>query len=220
MVASYWDYCVRAPQPPEELSKMAASLGWSGICILSEAAAQEKKSGGGPQVMFGILLQPGKPGQVADMVRKAGKSHAMVAVVGTSDDVNRAAAETPGIALLLPGAETKIDVIMARLARENGMRIAFEFAPLLHTSLADRGKAFSQMLKNAQAVRKERAPFVISSGAASAFGLRSPSELSALGRLLGFRDPQIRDALGPQLAMEGGKRLSGKWVMRGVEVEE
>jgi ribonuclease P/MRP protein subunit RPP1 len=195
---------------------MAAGMGWSGICILSEKRP-DRKSQGQPGVMHGFLLRPKGPGEVAKLQRN--RDETIVAVLGTSDEVNRVSCENPGVTMLLPGGGTKVDVIMARLAKENGVRIAFEFAPLLHAAPGERGKVFSQMRMNARSVRKMGAPFILSSGALSSYGLRSPPDLSSLGRLLGFSDPQVRESMGPALSEEHGKRRSGRLIMPGVEVE-
>lgn len=219
MAIGLWDYCVRVQEGQEGLSKMAASLGWSGLCVLSEKTGVPEAHEGNVHVMHGVLLFPKKAGDVARMAREEKSRCGIVAIVGTSDEVNRAACETPGVSMLLAGGATKVDVVMARMARENGVRIAFEFAPLLHAAPGERARVFTQMRMNARSVSKMDAPFVISSGALSAHGLRSPSELSSFGRLLGFSDPQIKTAMGPELAAEREKRATGKWVMHGVEVE-
>jgi len=76
----------------------------------------------------------------------------------------------------------------------------------------------STNIEGSQLIRKYRAPFVLTTGAFDASGLRAPSELFALGKVLGFQDKEIKLPLSDFIIKENRKRLSGKWVMPGVEV--
>ncbi len=213
-----WDYCVRDDSDPEILAGMAGKLGWIGICIFGGKPAKAGKSGA--EIARGILIDEKNPEIMKRQVRKARKDFVMIAVEGKDDVVNRAALETPEVDNLLPGRETKIDVVMAKLAKKNSVRIAFEFGALLHSTLEERGRIFSQMLKNAQSVKRFGAPFAIVSGALSEYGLRAPSELTAFGRILGFDESGIKRAMSGYALEENRKRLSGKWISPGVEVEK
>ncbi len=211
----YWDYCVREEALDGDLMKNARLLGFSGICVL----AGGKPAGcDGSYAVCGRLVEAAA-GRLRGVVRAGRKGSLIIAVEGRDDETNRAACEAREVDILIPGPGTKIDVTMARFARDNGVRIAFEFAPLLHSSLVDRGRVFSQMRMNAKSVVKAKAPFVVSSGALSGFGLRSPSDLVSFAKVLGFPEPAARRSMGGELMRENARRLSGKWVMPGVEVE-
>jgi ribonuclease P/MRP protein subunit RPP1 len=212
-----WDYCVRADSDLDKVGKMAGQLGWDGVCVFGEEVKTGKK---GAEMVMGLLIEARNPEQMRKRVRSERKNFGVIAVVGVNDDMNRAACETAGVDLLLPQGDTKIDVVMAKIAREKNVRIGFEFGQLLHSTLEERSTLFSQMLKNAKSVKKFGAPFAIVSGALSEFGLRAPSELMAFGRVLGFEGPEIRDAMSGKAIDENKKRLSGRWLMPGVEVEK
>jgi RNase P/RNase MRP subunit p30 len=160
----YWDYCVRSECDALGAAKTAKELGWEGIVVLSEEGGKFPAPSSGAKIRRGILVRPKSKEQLKKAVKKKRAECALIAVESRDDETNRAAVETPEVDILLPGSETKIDVVMAKLARESDVTIAFEFSALLHSSLEDRGRHFSQMLKNAGSVRKFRAPFVISSG--------------------------------------------------------
>jgi len=216
----FWDYCVREGADIKEAIAMAEKLGLSGICVLGREDAKLPPVKSKTEAVRGLLVEEKNPDLMRKKVRKNRKNFQIIAVAGKDDTMNRIAIETPEVDMLLPGGETKIDVVMAKLARENNVKIGSEFGDLLHSTLEERGRLFSQMLKNAKSVKKFRAPFAIVSGALSEFGLRSPSELTAFGKVLGFDEPGIKDAMSGKLIEDNRKRLSGKWIMPGVEVEK
>jgi RNase P/RNase MRP subunit p30 len=75
------------------------------------------------------------------------------------------------------------------------------------------------MLEFAKFIRKAKAPMAIGSGAQMPMDMRDPGELASFGRLLGLQDNEINDGFSGKMALENRKRLSGKWIMPGVEVE-
>ena len=109
---------------------------------------------------------------------------------------------------------------MAKLAKKNNVSIEFSLSDLIQTSKLSRSKILHDLMENAKLVKKYKTPFVLTSGSFDCFGLRSPSELLSFGRVLGFQDPEIKNALSDFIVKENRKRLSGKWVMPGVEVVE
>jgi RNase P/RNase MRP subunit p30 len=213
-----WDYGVMEAEDLNSVVSMAGKLGLSGVCILADADFKAPK--GRVSVARGLLIDERNPETMRKSVMNNRKSFEVIAVMGMYEKVNRAAAETAGVDMLIPSHDTKVDVVMAKEAKKRNVRIAFDFSALLHSSLEDRGEAFSQMMKNAQSVRKCRAPFLIISGAKSAYGMRSQSELTAFGKVLGFDEASVKASMGSALIDENRKRLSGRWVMPGVEVEE
>ncbi len=214
-----WDYGVRDDSDMEAVTGMAKKLGLDGLCILSDGV-KLPSGNSGVEIVSGMLVDANNANLMRKNVRKSRKKYEVIAVLGKDDAMNRVAAETAEIDILIPASGTKIDVVMAKLARKNNVKIGFEFGILIHSTLEERGRLFSQMLKNAKAVKKFGAPFVVVSGALSEFGLRAPSELVAFGMSLGFDEPDIRKGMSGNIIEENRKRLSGKWVMPGVEVEK
>jgi ribonuclease P/MRP protein subunit RPP1 len=214
-----WDCCACGDANDKKLSEMAASLGWDGLCVLAESGGNIV-SGPGRGIVRGILIDAKSVPAMKKAAGASRKSALVVAVRGSGDEMNRAALETPDVDILVPDPGTKIDIVMAKMATENGVSIMFVFNPVLHSSVEDRSRVFRQMSKNAVHVRKFRAPFIIASGALSEWDLRSPSELISFGKLLGFDEPAVKKSMSGGILSENEKRLSGRWVMPGVEVEK
>ena len=211
---AFWDYGVKVSEDGKALAVMAGKLGIDGMCIFNS------KVPSGKMFAKGFLIHEKNPETMKKLVRKNRKTYAVIAVTGTDEKMNRLTTETPEADMLIPEPETKVDFVMAKTAKKNNVSIAFNFSDILHSSLEDRGRIFSQMMKNAQCVRKAGAPFMIISGAESEYGLRSQSEFISFGKLLGFDEAAVKRVTSPVLIEENRKRLSGKWISPGVEVEK
>jgi ribonuclease P/MRP protein subunit RPP1 len=216
---AFYDYCILADSGAAAIISMAAELGWDGLCLLGGEPFPGPLKRKGLDVMRGLLIEPAKASDVKKEAAGGRKVSEIIAVRGTDEAVNRAAVETPQVDLLLPAPGTRIDYKMARLAVRNGVRLAFEFTPLVQSSGEDRGRIFSIMAGNAAVAVKFRAPFAITSGALSEWDLRAPGELASFARALGFSQPGIREALSASLIRANRKKLGGKWISPGVEVE-
>lgn len=218
---SKYDYCILEGSDPAAVSEKAALLGWDGLCLLDAESPERVKGKEKHRIdlVRGTLIEADKAETVRKETPKKRKGYEVIAVRGLSEEANRAAVETPAVDILLPGEDSRIDYVMVKLAKKNNVAIGFEFRSLLQSSGEDRSRVFSRMRGNAKIVRKFGAPFVITSGAMSEWDIRAPSELIAFGRVLGFESPQITKAISAGLIEGNRKRLGGKWVMPGVEVE-
>ncbi len=215
-----WNLDTRTAEA-EEAAGMAKRLGFSGIGMVSEGHAKTIPEQTGIDISRGILLS-GSPGDIRKRAKAMRRKVELIVAKGGNEDVNRAILETPEIDILsehLVGGRCGINHVLARLAAKNSVYIEFDFSLLLDTYKRHRSGLVSGFLETAKFVKKYRAPFVLTSAAASPWELRSPSELIAFGRFLGFADPQIKKALSGGIVKENRKRLSGKWVMPGVEIE-
>ena len=175
-----------------------------------------------PRLALGIDASSPGASEMKKTVLSVRKHAEIVVVRGGTEELNRAAVETPEIDILLNhdvNGRSGINHVLAKLARENNVAIGFDMNQLMTSYRLGRIQEFSSMIETAQAVRKYKTPFVLTSGARDAWDLRSASELLALGRQLGFTEAQSRKGLSDGVVRENRKRLSGKWVMPGVEVE-
>ena len=206
--------------------EQAKKLGWTGVCLLIPypewEGNKEIKKAEGIDFTTGAACTAKSPQQVAHLAKALRGKAEVIAVVGGDLEVNRAAVETPEVDLLLRPWEGRQDAgvnhVVARLAKKNNVAILFELEPLMHAAKRGRSELFERYERTARLLRKYHAPFVIASGARSAWDLRGPSELVSFGRLLGFDDKQIQESMSGNMIRENRKRLSGKWVMPGVEV--
>ncbi len=227
----FYDLCVRAlMQELQKTLEFAGELGWNGICLLAnrseiknlKAAVKKAK---GLDVSAGLLLQPHSKNELKRQVSANRKNFELIAVKGGSPEMNRSALETRGVDILIEwetageGHKKTLDYVMVKLAAENHVSIAFSLHPLVAAYDRSRAGVMAKFIEAAKFVREYKGPFVLTSGAFSPWDLRSPSELAAFGNVLGFNGRETKEALSGSILEENRKRLSGKWVMPGVEVE-
>jgi len=217
----FHDCCVYQAPDNATILGMASILGWDGICMLRKPDQKKGiKIKRGPGLADGMLLDIRKASSVKKLISSPTNKNNIVAVRGSCEEVSRAVLESREADLLVPDPMTKIDLVMAKLAKENSVAVCFEFRHLLENSGGERSRIFSQMKKNAAHLKKCGSPFCLCSGAMNPYDMRSPSDLMSFGRLLGFGDPDVKKAVSGRF-MEKAVRRKGKGsVMPGVEVEE
>lgn len=232
----FYDMCVMVENAKEALV-MARKLGWKGLGLLVPYSSNYmrdigdlkdtvKKIRTGMDTSFGVEINPNnlKKGsrdsrdirKVAKAIRKDAE---LVVVRGFSPETDRTALETPEVDILTHHEDMRINQVLAKLAAKNNISIGFIFSNILLSYKRTRISLFSDMIKDAKILKKYKAPFVLSSGSLNEWDLRSPSDLMAFGRLLGFQDNHLRKAMSSGIIRENRKRLGKKWIMPGVEIE-
>ena len=226
----FYDLHVRAEAG--KAAEMAKRLGLDGIGLAVQSGVHAK-----PQEVqalrqaakslkvdaaVGVEIQA-KAGQIAHLARSLRRQYELILVRGGSEEVNRAAMETAEVDVLinpsLENGEPGINHILARLGARNKVAICFDFWDIVQSYKKTRSQVLTSMMETARFARKYKCPFVLSAGAVSEWDMRGPSELIAFGKFLGFQEDECRKALSGSLLFENRKRLSGKWIMPGVEVE-
>ena len=209
---------------------LAKKLGWSGLCLVAnwtnhlndlEKFKKSIEQFKEVKVALGIEIKD-KPNRIPELVSKIRGLVEVVLIHGGDPEVNRISVETPEVDILLHPESNQensgLDYTMVKLAKKNNVAIEFSLSDLVQNSALTRSRLLRNLIENAKLVRKYKVPFVLTSGAFDYFGLRSPFELLSFGRVLGFQDPEIKKALSDSIIKENKKRLSGKWVMPGVEI--
>jgi ribonuclease P/MRP protein subunit RPP1 len=225
----YSDLCIRTEDVEKSL-ELGGRLGLDtmGLIVPLEKLARldkfRKKRGWRekPRLALGVEVRTEKHGQLRKFVTSLRRSAEIVLVCGGTAELNRMAVEIPEADILLGhdiNGQCGINHVLARLAKKNNVSIGFDFNQLMTSYRLGRIQGFSAMVDTAKVVRKFKAPFVLTSGARDPWDMRSPSELIAMGRLLGFSEAEARKGLSDHIVRDNRKRLSGKWVMPGVEVE-
>ncbi|MFH1977709.1 MAG: RNase P subunit p30 family protein [Candidatus Aenigmatarchaeota archaeon] len=212
-----------------EAIELAKKLGWEGICITTKwkhdlTPPKIKKKG--IDVAIGVEIEA-KPHEIRKILPNIRKSFEIIMVRGGDLEVNREAVENPLVDVLLspwgPRNSLRDDSgfnhIMAKLANKNNVAIEFNFSDLMYSYKKTRIRLLSHISKAAKLVNKYNAPFIISSGARDAWDLKSPSELISLGKTLGLTNNKIKKSISDKIVKENRKRLSGSWIMPGVELE-
>ena len=229
---SFYEYHAHAEIDANGMLTLLERMGWKGACFLSksleEIVALRDRFASIPSkppldVSFGLKIETSHTDQIQKLARKARKDVEIILVHGGNIEVNRIACETPEIDVLahpeLGRNDGGIDMIMAKLAKKNHVAIEFNMRNVLISNRKSRADVFSSMLENAKLVRKYKPPFVLTSGAVDPYDLRSPSELLSFAKLLGLEPKYSKIAISSKMLTDNRKRLGGKWIMPGVEVE-
>ena len=224
----FYDYHVH---PEVDLGGMLTTLqtlGWGGVCFVCKSLEEieqlrKKLAKTKLDIAFGYKIETKNPDNVSKLARKFRKKAELILVSGGDLEINRKACETSEVDILthpeLGRNDPGFDSVMAKLAKKNGVAIEFNFRGLLMSYKKSRSDLFSNMLENAKLVRKNKTPFVITSGAIEPHDLRAPSELISFGNVLGLNTKQTKHNLSGSRIEENRKRLGRKWLMPGVEIE-
>jgi ribonuclease P/MRP protein subunit RPP1 len=211
----------------EKAAHMARRLGLNGIGLTVQsgniANPQEARAKGLPiDVAVGMEIKA-RESQISNLAKGLRRRYELILVRGGTEEINRAALETPEVDVLfhtnLENGQCGINHILARLGAKNNVAICFDLLDILQSYKKTRSQLLTSMMETARFVKKYKCPFVISSGALNEWDMRAPSELMAFGKFLGFDERQCKKALDGGILRENRKRLGGKWVMPGVEVE-
>jgi len=225
MKDGFYDLCLEVAQEDiTETFEFTEMLGWKGLGLVTDesglAGLRGQLNVKGVDIAFGLKVEARKASDVPKRARQMRRKAELVIVKGGVPEVNRAALETAEVDILLTPWSREgcgLNQVLARLGQKNNVAVCFGFNELLYSYGKTRSNILANMQEAARIVKRFRCPFIISSSAAAPWDLRSPSELMSFGRVLGFRDPDIKKALSNSVVEENRKRLSGKWLMPGVE---
>lgn len=192
------------------LALTAAEYGYDGVVVRNpgdqvpeydpEAIAGEYDV----DVVEGVEITADDPSRASGFLGNHRPKRTIVAVRGGTAAMNRFAVEQAPVDVLArpfgdltdgSGAEVDVDHVLAKTAAENGVRIEFSLAPLLHTTGGTRVRAIQNLRRLRELVDQYDAPYVITAGATSHLELRGPRDLVALGEVIGFSDRGVRQGL-------------------------
>jgi RNase P/RNase MRP subunit p30 len=207
-----WD--IVKPVYNEEIEKMynfGKRLGWSEICFLFSKPEDAK----GIKYPKGLIITESNLDKIRDCVKKFRKNFEIIALASNSIKLSRAALKISGIDLLI---SEKIDSGLVKLLNNAGINLLIDFVSLIHTEGESRIKTWQARKRWADILKKTK-NFIICSGAHTLWDMRSPSELIAFGRLLGFFDPDIKKAISGWLVKRNIQRMKSDWIMPGVSIQ-
>lgn len=207
------------------LALVAREYGYGGIAVRERtgdgrttydpAAVRERF---GIDVVRGIEVRAESPASASGAIGNYRSSHTLVIVRG-SRTLNRFAAERPRVDVLSrPMADGDVNHVTVKAAAHNGVRLEFDFGPVLRTEGGRRVRALSALRKLRELVREYDAPYVVSAAPASHLELRAPRELAALGDVVGFTRSEIEAGLAEwgRLAARNRDRRSEAFIEPGV----
>ncbi len=187
----------------DRLVGTAANYGFEGVVLWlrpdaepevdPEALAAEH----GIDVVEGVEIRAGNPGEAGGRVNALRSDRTIVAVRGGTDAMNRFAVERPEVDVLAQpmAAAGDFNHVLAKAAVENGVRIEFSLAPVLRESGGRRVRALQSLRKLREIVGYYDAPVVVSADPSSRFELRAPRELLAVGEAIDFDRRTIENGL-------------------------
>ena len=144
-----------------------------------------------------------------ELMSKISKLHSKklpIIVLGSTDEINRAALEDKRVDMLLSPEEKKkkdfmhfrnsgLNHILCRFASQNNIKIGISFSSLARNSGKELSLRLGRIMQNIMICRKYRTKLVIASFAESPEQLASPYELKSLGFSLGMTPSQANESL-------------------------
>ena len=185
------------------LVETASEYGFDGVVLRTRSDARSDADLAsiadevGVDVVDGVEIRAKRPQEASGTVGNARTSHTIVAVEGGTPALNRFAVENEKVDVLARpmAGEGDFNHVLAKAAVENGVRIEFDFGPVLRTSGGRRVRTLQSMRKLGEIVDYYDAPYVVTAGVRSHLQFRGPRELCAVGALIGFDREWVESGL-------------------------
>lgn len=205
-------------------ARTAARYGYDGLVVRTrgadydaEAIVQEYDI----DVVSGIEVDAEDPERAAGSVGNFREECTLLVVRGGTDAINRYAVETDRVDVLSRPMAGSGDFnhVLARAAATHGVRVEFDFGPVLRSSGGQRVQALRGLRKLRELVEGYDTPYVVSATASTHLWLRAPRELVALGEQIGFSAAQIEAGLAEwgRLAARNRERRDESFIAPGVK---
>ncbi|AWB28272.1 RNase P subunit p30 family protein [Halococcoides cellulosivorans] len=171
-------------------------------------------------VVSGVEVRADDPSRASGFVGNHRADKTIVAVHGDDPEINRFAVEHPAVDVLAhPMADDgDLNHVLAKAARENGVRLEIDLGPLVRERAGDRVRALQGLRKLQELRAAYDVPAVVSLTPTSHLHLRAPREVVALGESAGFDAATIRAGLAEwgHLAARNRERRDEAFVEPGV----
>lgn len=202
----------------------AARMGYDGVVIRARDAAPDYpaiREASGIDVVDAVEIAASDPERASGAVGGLRPDHTLLSVHGGTDRLNRFAVEQERVDVLARpmAGDGDVNHVLATRAAANGVRIEFDFGPVLRTTGGERVRALRDLRKLREVVADAGAPFLVSANPASHLELRASRELVAVGEAVGFDPETVRAGLREwgELADRNRHRRSEAFVEPGVE---
>ncbi|SFR46598.1 RNase P subunit p30 family protein [Halogeometricum limi] len=161
------------------------------------------------------------PNQASGAVGNYRPDRTLLLVRGGTNALNRFAVEQARVDVLTRpfAGEGDFNHVLAKAATRNGVRVEFDFGPVLRATGGHRVRHVDDLRKLKRILDHYDTPYVVSANARSHLELRAPRELVAVGEELGLGGEWVRDGLDEwgRLADENRRRRSESFIAPGVE---
>lgn len=205
----------------------AASDGYDGVVVRNRTDArpdvdlESVSDEYGVDVVDGVELVADDVSHASGAIGNLRDQATLLVVRGGTPDLNRFVAESPKADVLAAPMREEGDVnhVVVRAARDNAVRLEFDFSRVLRAQGGPRVQALRGLRKLRELVEYYDAPYVVSADPHSHLELRAPRELLAVGEEIGFEREQVRAGLEEWgvLAARNRKRQSEEFISKGVE---
>jgi len=209
------------------LASTAADYGFDGVVVRNHGDAradydpERVREAYGVDVVEGLEVRADDPEAASGSVGNYRRDVTVLALHGGTPELNRFAVEQPRVDVLAHpmAGDGDFNHVLAKAARENGVRVEFDLSPVLRESGGRRVQALSDLRKLREIVEHYDAPYVVSAGPTSHLQLRAPRELVAVGEAVGLSAEQVRAGLREwgRLAERNRERQSEAFIEPGVE---
>jgi ribonuclease P/MRP protein subunit RPP1 len=174
----------------------------------------------GIDVVTGVEIRAADRSQASGFVGSHREDKTLVLVHGGDPDINRFAVEQPAVDVLAHPMAGGGDFnhVLAREAREHGVRVEFNLGPVLRATGGKRVRALRALRKLREITTHYDTPYVVSADPRTHLHLRAPRELQAVGEAIGLSAEQIETGMTEwrHLAERNRKRQSDAFVEPGV----
>jgi len=226
-MAGYYEAVTAYPEGTSTVSryaKTAASYGFDGLVIRTRDAEYDADAIAdryGVDVVTGIEVDAESPDSVSGSVGNFREECTLLLVRGGTNALNRYVVEQDRVDVLTRPMAGNGDFnhVLARAAKTHGVRVEFDFGPVLRESGGQRVQALRGLRKLRELVEQYDTPYVVSANATNHFGLRAPRELIALGEQIGFSAEGIETGLEEwgRLAARNRERTDESFIAPGVK---
>lgn len=190
-------------------ARQAREYGYDGIVVRNASEARPKPEADGERAFEAVLEETGvevvgtdqisveDPQRASGFVGNYRDQYTLVLVAGGTNAINRFAVEQDRVDVLAHPmrGEGDFNHVLARAARDNGVRVEFDLSRVLRTSGGRRVRALQSLRKLRELVDQYDTPYVVSATPRSHLHLRAPRELLAVGETIGFDPDAIRTGL-------------------------
>ncbi|GGK80338.1 RNase P subunit p30 family protein [Haloarcula sebkhae] len=148
-------------------------------------------------VAAGVEVRADDPSRASGFVGNYRSERTVVVVHGGDRRINRFAVEQPTVDVLAHPMREDGDFnhVLANAAADNGVRVEFDFGPVLRSSGGSRVRAIKELRKLRELVEDAGAPFVVSASPSTHLQIRAPRDIIAVGETIGFDADTVREGL-------------------------
>lgn len=202
----------------------AARYGYEGVVVRAREATPDYETLREEltvDVVDGVEVVADTPDRASGGIGNYRPKTTLLLLRGGTNALNRFAVEQERVDVLTKpmAGDGDFNHVLARAARDNGVRVEFDLGPVLRLDGGHRVQAIRNLRKLRELVTQYDAPYVVSGTPASHLQLRAPRELVAVGETIGFSEDQIRHGLTEwgRLTERNRRLASESFIAPGVE---